>query len=65
MKRLVFEKQKHVFLLESLLLEIFRNPVVFRHLSGDAGGMIVLIAGEDPEFQTSDPDISGRPGPPS
>lgn len=38
MMRLVFKKQKYIFLLETLLLKHFTNPRVFRHLSGDTGG---------------------------
>lgn len=48
--RLVFKKQKYIFLLESLLLKHFRNSRVFRHLSGDAGGMFLLIAGGGTKF---------------
>lgn len=60
--RLVFKKQKYIFLLESLLLKHFTNPRVFRHLSGDTGGgKFLLIAGGDTEFQTT--DICVRPGP--
>lgn len=48
---LVFKRQKYIFLLEGVFLKHFRKPSAFRHLSGDAGGTFLLVAGGTLSFR--------------